>query len=74
MNDVFAWLKANDPKTDKITAIKWSVSPLLHRDRMIADECRNFTKFLVNKEGKVVGRFGSGTKPEDLKVEIEKYL
>lgn len=35
---------------------------------------RNFTKFLVDKHGKVVGRFGSGTKPEELKAEIEKYL
>lgn len=35
---------------------------------------RNFTKFLVDKEGKVVGRFGSGVKPEELKPEIEKYL
>ncbi|KAK1923834.1 glutathione peroxidase [Papiliotrema laurentii] len=34
----------------------------------------NFTKFLVDKEGKVVGRFGSGVKPEELKSEIEKYL
>jgi glutathione peroxidase-family protein len=34
----------------------------------------NFEKFLVNKEGQVVGRFGSTTKPESLNAEIEKYL
>ncbi|WPU63945.1 glutathione peroxidase [Peredibacter starrii] len=28
----------------------------------------NFEKFLVNKEGKVVGRFGSSTKPDDSKL------
>lgn len=28
----------------------------------------NFEKFLVNKEGKVVGRFGSSTKPTDSKL------
>jgi glutathione peroxidase-family protein len=35
---------------------------------------RNFTKFLVDKNGKVVGRYGSSTKPEQLKSEIEKLL
>lgn len=40
----------------------------------MADVCRNFTKFLVDKEGRVVGRFGSSTKPEQLKAEIEKLL
>lgn len=34
----------------------------------------NFTKFLLDKEGNVVGRFASGTKPEDLEKEIEKLL
>lgn len=36
----------------------------------------NFEKFLVNKEGKVVGRFESSVKPEDAKLvsEIEKHL
>ncbi|MEY3002661.1 MAG: hypothetical protein RLZZ428_1036 [Pseudomonadota bacterium] len=34
----------------------------------------NFTKFLVDKEGNVVERFGSSTKPEELTGEIEKLL
>lgn len=34
----------------------------------------NFTKFLINKEGDVVERFGSTTKPEKLKAKIEKLL
>ena len=34
----------------------------------------NFTKFLVDATGKVVGRFGSGVTPESLKPEIEKLL
>jgi glutathione peroxidase len=34
----------------------------------------NFTKFLVDKEGKVVERFGSSTKPEELEGKIEKLL
>ncbi|MFK5974891.1 MAG: glutathione peroxidase [Sulfurovum sp.] len=34
----------------------------------------NFTKFLVNKEGKVTERFGSSTKPKSLENEIEELL
>ncbi|PDZ43548.1 glutathione peroxidase [Bacillus wiedmannii] len=34
----------------------------------------NFTKFLIGKDGKVVGRFAPQTKPMDLEVEIEKIL
>jgi len=34
----------------------------------------NFTKFLVDKEGKVIDRFGSATKPRSLEELIEKLL
>lgn len=34
----------------------------------------NFTKFLVNKDGEVVARYGSADKPKDIKKEIEKLL
>jgi glutathione peroxidase len=34
----------------------------------------NFTKFLVGRNGEVVGRFGSTTKPEDLADAIESAL
>ncbi|MDF1764514.1 MAG: glutathione peroxidase [Oleibacter sp.] len=34
----------------------------------------NFTKFLLNREGEVVGRFGSATKPESLRSEITHLL
>lgn len=34
----------------------------------------NFTKFLVDREGKVVGRFAPTTKPEDIESEILKVL
>ncbi len=34
----------------------------------------NFTKFLVDKEGHVVARYASSTKPESLKSDIEKLL
>ncbi|KAG9121551.1 Glutathione peroxidase 2 [Ceratobasidium sp. 392] len=34
----------------------------------------NFEKFLINREGRVVGRWASTTKPESLESEIEKLL
>ena len=34
----------------------------------------NFTKFLVNRSGKVVKRYAPQTKPEELKQDIEKLL
>lgn len=34
----------------------------------------NFTKFLVGKDGKVVKRYGSIDKPEDIAKDIEKLL
>ena len=34
----------------------------------------NFTKFLINKEGEVVERFGSTTKPGKLKARIEDLI
>lgn len=34
----------------------------------------NFTKFLINKEGEVVERFGPATKPEKLVEDIERLL
>lgn len=34
----------------------------------------NFTKFLLDRSGMVVGRFGSATKPESLEAEVERIL
>lgn len=34
----------------------------------------NFTKFLLDREGNVVGRFAPTTKPEDIEAEILKLL
>lgn len=34
----------------------------------------NFTKFLVNRDGDVVGRYAPNTKPEDMQKDIEKLL
>lgn len=34
----------------------------------------NFTKFLIDREGKVITRYGSSTKPESIAKDIEKLL
>lgn len=34
----------------------------------------NFTKFLVGRDGQVIGRYGSTTKPEKLRDDIERAL
>ncbi|WP_281557305.1 glutathione peroxidase [Thalassomonas sp. RHCl1] len=34
----------------------------------------NFTKFLVNKEGKVIKRYAPATKPQAIEADIEKLL
>ncbi|MFM1841965.1 MAG: hypothetical protein RLZZ490_701, partial [Cyanobacteriota bacterium] len=34
----------------------------------------NFTKFLVNRQGEVVKRYGSITKPEEIAADIQKLL
>jgi glutathione peroxidase len=34
----------------------------------------NFTKFLVDADGKVIKRFGSSTEPIEIEKDIEKYI
>jgi len=34
----------------------------------------NFTKFLVDKDGKVIKRYGSSTKPKSIQSDIEKLI
>ena len=34
----------------------------------------NFTKFLIDKNGKVIKRYGSSTKPKEIAIDIEKLL
>jgi glutathione peroxidase len=42
---------------------------------MLSKEIKwNFTKFLINKEGKVIKRYAPQTKPENIEQDIEKAL
>lgn len=42
---------------------------------MVTDQVKwNFTKFLVNKEGKVIKRFAPKTEPEDIEEAIKELL
>ena len=44
-------------------------------DGFITDAIKwNFTKFLIDKDGKVIERYGSNTKPESISEDIEKAL
>ncbi|RSH93678.1 Glutathione peroxidase 2 [Saitozyma podzolica] len=61
MNEVFAWLKSQKGEHAQGIAGTTAIK-------------WNFTKFLVDRNGNVVGRYGSTTKPETLKAEIEKLL
>jgi glutathione peroxidase len=39
-----------------------------------ADIGWNFTKFLVDRSGKVIARYGPAATPEDIARELEQYL
>ena len=75
---VFTFLKENGPE-EKYEGLKAkatakmlkTISKTYQKD---SDIRWNFTKFLVDREGKVVGRFAPTTKPEDIEAEIVKYL
>ena len=47
---------------------------LLNGDPVKLGEYRGKTMFLVNREGKVVERYGSTTKPEQIEADIEAAL
>ncbi len=60
-----------DVKGDNaIPLFKWLVS----QKDLTGDISWNFNKFLLNKKGQLIKRYGSRTKPEELEADIEKIL
>ncbi len=75
---VFTFLKEQAPteeynglKGKATAAMLKKISKTYQKD---SDIRWNFTKFLLDREGKVVGRFAPTTKPEDIEAEILKLL
>ena len=66
-------------KEDKIDGIKnkmamKAVEKISKTTKKDGDIKWNFTKFLVNKEGKVSGRYSPTYKPEDMEEDIKKLI
>lgn len=68
---MFAKVEVNGPATHPLYAHLKQAAPGLLGSRSIK---WNFTKFLIDREGRVVGRFAPTTKPEALRKEIERLL
>jgi glutathione peroxidase len=68
---MFAKIEVNGPNADPLYAFLKDEKPGLLGSQAIK---WNFTKFLVDKQGVVAGRFAPTTKPADLAAEIEKLL
>jgi glutathione peroxidase len=70
--DLFKYLKSVKP--DDETPGKEEFKPALTEDKSSSKIKWNFTKFIIEKNGNVFGRYGSKVKPEELASVIEKLL
>ncbi|WP_454887585.1 glutathione peroxidase [Sphingomonas oryzagri] len=68
---LFAKIEVNGPRASPLYEWLKSQAPGILGSRAIK---WNFTKFLVDRNGQVVGRFPPTTRPEALRGEIEKLL
>ena len=68
---MFAKIKVNGEQTHPLYRYLKSQQPGILGSESIK---WNFTKFLVDKEGRILDRFGSSTKPKSLESVIEKLL
>ncbi len=76
--ELYTFLKENSPK-EKIKGIKnkmamKAVEKISTTYKKENDIKWNFTKFLVNKEGKIVKRYDPTFKPEDMEEDIKKLI
>ncbi len=68
---IFSKIEVNGPNTDPLYEhLKSKSSGFLG----LKNIKWNFTKFLVDKNGKVIKRYAPMTKPEDIQADIEKIL
>ena len=77
--DSFCTLRYNTtfPRFKKIKVNGSDADPLYKYLKDASDGKRikwNFTKFLIDREGNVVGRFAPSDKPEDIEASVEKLL
>jgi glutathione peroxidase len=68
---VFAKIDVNGPATDPLFDRLKAEAPGLLGSKAIK---WNFTKFLVDREGRAVKRYAPTTKPEDIRADIEALL
>lgn len=68
---VFAKIEVNGPKTDPLYDYMKKAAPGLMGLSSIK---WNFTKFLVDRSGKVVRRYAPTTRPEDIERDIQSLL
>ena len=68
---VFAKIDVNGAQADPLFERLKSDAPGVLGSKAIK---WNFTKFLVDRDGKVVDRYAPTTKPEDIRKDIEKLL
>ena len=68
---VFAKLDVNGPNADPLFERLKAEAPGLLGSRAIK---WNFTKFLVDRDGRAVKRYPPQTRPEDIRVDIEALL
>lgn len=66
-------------KEDKIDGIKnkmamKAIEKISKTAKKDGDIKWNFTKFLIDKEGKVIGRYSPTFKPEDMEIDIKKII
>lgn len=73
---LYVWLKKQKAKENEDTELKSFVEKLKSLGQtVIGDDIKwNFTKFLIDRQGAVVGRFAPTRKPQDIEKEIEKLL
>ena len=68
---IFSKIKVNGPEAHPLFKLLKSDKPGIFRTQSIK---WNFTKFLINNEGKIVERFRPRVEPKYIRKEIEKVL